>query len=204
MASSSPPRRLRSGGSLVAPAPPKPLTPAELAQKGIDDLIKYVAEDPATIEYESIVRKKGAAPAPVAGKPMVELKEIFSEMLTNPDLQTQKDKSKLQFDRLQEQYKITQGGIPVVGIKPNQKYVSCKEDYEVALFPVCKKLQAALTVSLKDLRDTQTAKIKAANPIKDPATLRSINDKVAESGLVPKPIIFKPDRQSPRFQQLPD
>jgi hypothetical protein len=89
---------------------------------------------------------------------------------------------------------------------PNQKYVSCKEDYEVALFPVCKKLQAALTVSLKDLRDTQTAKIKAANPIKDPATLRSINDKVAESGLIPepKPIIFKPDRQSPRFQQLPD
>ena len=201
----SPRRRGRSAGPPVALPAPKPLTPAELAQKGIDDIIKYVAEDPVSIEYEDIVRQKGDRPAPVVGKPKVELTEIFREMSTNPDLQTQKDKSKLQFDRLQDKFKYVENGEPVDRPVRNQKYVSCREDYEVALYPVCKKLQAALTISLKDLRDTQTAKIKAANPIKDPAALRKIDDKVGESGLVTNSQIFGSGRdRGSRFQILPD
>ena len=132
----SPRRRGRSAGPPVALPAPKPLTPAELAQKGIDDIIKYVAEDPVSIEYEDIVRQKGDRPAPVVGKPMVELTEIFREMSTNPDLQTQKDKSKLQFDRLQDKFKYVENGEPVDRPVRNQKYVSCREDYEVALYPV--------------------------------------------------------------------
>ena len=58
----SPRRRGRSAGPPVALPAPKPLTPAELAQKGIDDIIKYVAEDPVSIEYEDIVRQKGDRP----------------------------------------------------------------------------------------------------------------------------------------------
>ena len=79
------------------------------------------------------------------------------------------------------------------------------EDCVVALFPVCKKLQAALTLSLKDIRDQQNAKVKAARPITDPAVLQRFDDAATSAGAYPaqKSIFKSKVPGAPRFIGAP-
>uniref|UniRef100_A0A6C0BII3 Uncharacterized protein n=1 Tax=viral metagenome TaxID=1070528 RepID=A0A6C0BII3_9ZZZZ len=207
-------RSLRaSRGSPAGPVIPPLLSPAELAKKAIDDFRKFVAEDPVVTDY---AKSFGPRAAKRVKEPKEKIGSIFLETSANPNAQEQKDKSKIDFDTLQQKqgeiYKNSKffgtswkdsearetedGDIP---------FVSCKEDFEVALFPVCKKLQAALTVSLKDIRDQQNAKVKAARPITDPAVLQRFDDAATSAGTYPaQKSIFKSKAPgAPRFIGAP-
>jgi hypothetical protein len=209
-----PSRPLRaSRGSPAAPVIPPLLTPAELAKKAIDDFRQFVAADPVVTDYK---KSFGPRVAKRVKEPKEKIDSIFLESSANPNAQEQKDKSKIDFDTLQEKqgeiYKNSKffgtawkesetretedGDIP---------FVSCKEDFEVALFPVCKKLQAALTLSLKDIRDQQNAKVKAARPITDPAILQRFDNASVAAGVYPaQKSIFKPKVPgAPRFIGAP-
>ena len=198
-----PSRPLRA--SLGAPVIPPLLSPAELAKKAIDDFRQFVAADPVVTDYK---KSFGPKTAKRVKEPKEKIGSIFLETSANPNAQEQKDKSKIDFDTLQEKqgeiYKNSKwfgtawkdGDIP---------FVSCKEDFEVALFPVCKKLQAALTLSLKDIRDQQNAKVKAARPITDPAVLQRFDDAATSAGAYPaqKSIFKSKVPGAPRFIGAP-
>jgi hypothetical protein len=216
-ASSAPAQPLRASRSRSSPAAPPVipplLTPAELAKKAIDDFRKFVAEDPVVTDY---AKSFGPKVAKRVREPKEKIGSIFLETSANPNAQEQKDKSKIDFDTLQEKqgeiYKNSKFfGTAWKDTEPRETddeeipFVSCKEDFEVALFPVCKKLQAALTVSLKDIRDQQNAKVKAARPITDPAVLQRFDNAATSAGAYPaqKSIFKSKGPGSPRFIGAP-
>jgi hypothetical protein len=210
----APTRPLRaSRGSPAAPVIPPLLTPAELAKKAIDDFRQFVAEDPVTTDYK---KSFGPRVAQRVREPKEKIGSIFLETSANPNAQEQKDKSKIDFDTLQQKqgeiYKNSKlfgtawkESEPRVAEDEEIPFVSCKEDFEVALFPVCKKLQAALTLSLKDIRDQQNAKVKAARPITDPAILQRFDDSATSAGTYPsqKSIFKSKVPGAPRFIGAP-
>ena len=198
------PAAQRSVRTRTSPAPASSaqplLTPAELAKKAIDDFRKFVAEDPVVTDYS---KSFGPRVAKRVRDPKEKIAKIFLETSANPNAKEQKDKAKVDFDTLQEKqgeiYKNSRwAGTAWKDTEPRETddeeipFVSCKEDFEVALYPVCKKLQAALTVSLKDIRDQQNAKIKAARPITDPVVLQRFDNAATLAGAYPaQKSIFK-------------
>lgn len=209
-----PARPLRAGRGQPAPVIPPLLTPAELAKKAIDDFRQFVAEDPVVTDYKTSF---GPRTSQRIREPKEKIDSIFLETSANPNAQEQKDKSKIDFDTLQgkqgEIYKNSRfAGTAWKEPESKEEYdgsevpfVSCKEDFEVALFPVCKKLQAALTLSLKDIRDQQNAKVKAARPITDPVVLQRFDNAAISAGTYPaSKSIFKPKTPgAPRFIGAP-
>jgi hypothetical protein len=204
-------RSLRA--SRGAPVIPPLLSPAELAKKAIDDFRQFVAEDPVVTDYK---KSFGPKTAKRVKEPKEKIGSIFLETSANPNAQEQKDKSKIDFDTLQEKqgeiYKNSKWfGTAWKDTEPRETedgdvpFVSCKEDFEVALFPVCKKLQAALTLSLKDIRDQQNAKVKSARPITDPAVLQRFDDAATSAGAYPaqKSIFKSKVPGAPRFIGAP-
>ena len=214
-ASSAPARPLRASRGLPSSAPviPPLLTPAELAKKAIDDFRKFVAEDPVVTDY---AKSFGPRSAKRVREPKEKIGSIFLETSANPNAQEQKDKSKVDFDTLQQKqgeiYKNSRWfGTAWKDTEPREtddeeiSFVSCKEDFEVALFPVCKKLQAALTLSLKDIRDQQNAKVKSARPITDPVVLQRLDNAATSAGGYPsqKSIFKSKGPGAPRFIGAP-
>jgi hypothetical protein len=208
------PLRLLRGRPPVQPAVQPLLTPAELAKKAIDDFRQFVAEDPVVTEYKTSF---GPRTSQRVKEPKEKIDSIFLETSANPNAQEQKDKSKIDFDTLQAKQGEIYKNSRLAGTawqEPESKeeedgsevpFVSCKEDFEVALFPVCKKLQAALTLSLKDIRDQQNAKVKAARPITDPVVLQRFDNAAASAGTYPAAkSIFKSKKPgAPRFIGAP-
>ena len=212
----------RPATARASPVIPPLLTPAELAKKAIDDFRKFVAEDPVVTDYS---KSFGPRVAKRVRDPKEKIAKIFLETSANPNAKEQKDKSKIDFDYLLgKQAKIysdledSKYGTSYDLLKDREQdgpFVSCKEDFEVALYPVCKKLQAALTVSLKDIRDQQNAKVKAARPITDPVVLQRFDNAATLAGAYPaQKSIFKSKgsggsvpsdlgRQGPRFIGAP-
>jgi hypothetical protein len=206
-------RPLRASRSAPAASVVQPvLSPAELAKKAIDDFRQFVAEDPVVTDYK---KSFGPKVAKRVKEPKEKIGSIFLETSANPNAQEQKDKSKIDFDTLQEKqgeiYKNSRfSGTAWKETEPRETddgdvpFVSCKEDFEVALFPVCKKLQAALTLSLKDIRDQQNAKVKAARPITDPVVLQRFDNAATSAGVYPpQKSIFKSKGPGPRFIGAP-
>ena len=207
-------RPLRTSRGLPPSAPviPPLLTPAELAKKAIDDFRKFVAEDPVISDYS---KSFGPRVAKRVRDPKEKIAKIFLETSANPNAKEQQDKSKIDFDTLQQKQdeiysdkNETKYGTAYDLSKDGEQegpFVSCKEDFEVALYPVCKKLQAALTVSLKDIRDQQNAKIKAARPITDPVVLQRFDNTAVKSGVYPpqKSIFKSKGPGTPRFIGAP-
>jgi hypothetical protein len=207
------PLRSLRGRPPVQPAVQPLLTPAELAKKAIDDFRQFVAEDPVVTEYKTSF---GPRTSQRVKEPKEKIDSIFLETSANPNAQEQKDKSKIDFDTLQAKQGEIYKNSRLAGTawqEPESKeedgsevpFVSCKEDFEVALFPVCKKLQAALTLSLKDIRDQQNAKVKAARPITDPVVLQRFDNAAASAGAYPAAkSIFKSKKPgAPRFIGAP-
>lgn len=202
----------RSATARASPVIPPLLTPAELAKKAIDDFRKFVAEDPVVTDY---AKSFGPRTAKRVRDPKEKISKIFLETSANPNAQEQDDKSKIDFDTLQQKQdeiysdkNETKYGTAYDLSKDGEQegpFVSCKEDFEVALYPVCKKLQAALTVSLKDIRDQQNAKVKAARPITDPVVLQRFDNAAVKSGVYPpqKSIFKSKGPGTPRFIGAP-